>query len=53
MLIKNLIENRKGGWEKSKKANETAPMKVEDLRQQIITKMQQDETLRMQAEMEE
>ena len=32
MLIKNMIENRASGWEKSKKQNESGPMKVEDLR---------------------
>jgi hypothetical protein len=35
MLIKNMMENRQKGWEKTKKQDESGPMKVEDLRKKI------------------
>jgi hypothetical protein len=53
MLIKNMIENRQSGWEKSKRQNEGGPMKVEELRKQIESKLKEEAELRYQAEMEE
>lgn len=53
MLIKNMLDNRATGWEKSKKQNESGPMKVEDLRRQVEAKLRAEEELRMTAEREE
>jgi hypothetical protein len=39
MLIKNLLEVREQGWEKVKKAHESGPMKVEDLRKETQRKL--------------
>jgi hypothetical protein len=46
MLIKNMIENRQSGWEKSKRQNEGGPMKVEELRKQIESKLKEEADLR-------
>lgn len=35
MLLRNMLDNRKSGWEKSKKANESGPKKVEELRREL------------------
>ena len=43
MLIKNLLENREKGWEKTKKQNESGPKKVLDLRQELARKSQEEE----------
>jgi hypothetical protein len=32
LLIKNLLENRQHGWQRSLQIEENGPMKVEDLR---------------------
>jgi hypothetical protein len=53
MLIKNLIQNRASGWEKTKKANEAGPKKIEELRRDLERKAREEEQARMQAEMEE
>lgn len=53
MLIKNLLENRTKGWEKTKKQNESGPKKVEDLRQELARKAREEEQARYQAEQEE
>jgi hypothetical protein len=53
MLIKNMLENRASGWEKSKKQNESGPMKVDDLRKQITAKLMAEEEIRFAAEKEE
>jgi hypothetical protein len=38
MLLRNMLDNRKSGWEKSKKAAESGPKKVEDLRKELEEK---------------
>jgi hypothetical protein len=43
MLIKNLLENRDKGWEKSKKANEAGPKKIEELRKELERKAREEE----------
>lgn len=53
MLIKNMLENRETGWERTKKQNEAGPMKVEDLRRETERKLREEAEIRMQAEMEE
>ncbi len=53
MLIKNLLDNRASGWEKTKKQNEGGPKKVEDLRKELEKKAREEEQARIQAEMEE
>lgn len=40
LLIRNMLDNREGGWEKSKKANESGPKKVADLRSEMEAKVQ-------------
>jgi hypothetical protein len=46
ILLKNLLDNRKSGWEKTKKQNEGGPKKVEDLRKELEAKQREDEKLR-------
>ena len=53
MLIKNMIDNRATGWEKSKKQNESGPMKVEDLRRHLESKLREEAEVRAAAEREE
>jgi formyltetrahydrofolate synthetase len=53
MLIKNLLEIREQGWEKVKKAHESGPMKVEDLRKETQRKLLEAEQQRLAAEREE
>lgn len=53
MLIKNLLESRAEGWEKTKKAHESGPMKVEDLRKETERKYREAEQQRIAAEREE
>ena len=53
MLIKNMLDNRESGWEKSKKQNESGPMKVDDLRRQLELKQREEEAIRIAAEREE
>jgi hypothetical protein len=33
-----MLENRESGWKKTKKANESGPKKVEDLRKEVEDK---------------
>jgi hypothetical protein len=33
-----MLDNRRSGWEKSKKASEAGPKKVEDLRKELEAK---------------
>lgn len=35
MLIRNMVDNRATGWEKTKKLQDSGPMKVEELRQKL------------------
>lgn len=53
MLIKNMLENRESGWERTKKQNEAGPMKVEELRKETERKLKEEAEIRMQAEAEE
>ncbi|CDW87535.1 eukaryotic translation initiation factor 4g-like [Stylonychia lemnae] len=46
ILIKNMLDNKKSGWEKTKKQNEGGPKKVEDLRKEIQAKQMEEEKLR-------
>eukprot|EP00347_Sterkiella_histriomuscorum_P005403 403356747 len=52
ILIKNMIDNRSGNWEKSKKQNEKGPKKVEELKKELEAKQREDERIR-QLEYEE
>lgn len=47
LLIKNMIDNRKSGWEKTKKASEAGPKKIEDLRKELEQKAREEEMLRL------
>ena len=49
-MIKNMLDNREKGWEKTKKMNESGPKKVEDLRRELEEKARQEDELRVQAE---
>lgn len=42
MLIKNMTDNRASGWERTKKQNESGPMKVEDLRRETERKLREE-----------
>ena len=53
MIIKNLLENRASGWEKTHKQNESGPKKVDDLRKELEEKARKEEELRKIAEEEE
>lgn len=53
MIIKNLLDNRDSGWEKTKKQNEGGPKKVEDLRKELERKARDEEQARINAENEE
>lgn len=53
LLIKNMIDNRSSGWEKTKKMNESGPKKVEDLRRELEAKAREEEEQRMIAEQDE
>jgi hypothetical protein len=53
MLIKNMLDNRSKGWEKTKKQDESGPMKVEELREKVEKKLREEMAQREQAEMEE
>jgi hypothetical protein len=46
ILALNLLDNRKDGWEKSKKQNEKGPKKVEDLKKEMEAKAREDEAQR-------
>lgn len=46
MLLRNMLDNRNSGWEKSKKANESGPKKVEDLRRELEEKLIKEEEIR-------
>lgn len=41
-----MLDNRKSGWEKSKKEKEGGPKKVEDLRRELEEKARKEEELR-------
>lgn len=47
MLVKNMLDNRKSGWEKSKKQNEKGPKKVEDLRRELEEQQRREEEARL------
>ena len=53
MLIKNMLDNRASGWERTKKQNELGPMKVEDLPRETERMYREEQELRAQAEAEE
>lgn len=53
MLIKNMIDNRESGWERTKKQNEKGPMKVDELRKETERKLKEEAEMRMIAEQEE
>ena len=46
LIVKNMLENREQGWEKSKKQSEKGPKKVEELRKEMEEKAKQDERQR-------
>ena len=51
-MVKNMLDNRLSGWEKSRKANEKGPKKTEDLKKELEAKVREDERIR-QLEYEE
>jgi translation initiation factor 4G len=53
MLILNMLDNRKSNWERSKKLEDSGPMKVDDLRQHLEKKMLEEQKIRDDAEREE
>jgi hypothetical protein len=53
MLILNMIDNRKTNWERSKKLEESGPMKIEELKQQYEKKLHEEQRVRDEAEREE
>lgn len=53
MLLRNMLDNRNSGWEKSKKANESGPKKVDELRRELEEQLRKEEELRQAAEYEE
>ena len=53
MLIKNMLDNRAKGWEKTKKQDESGPMKVDELREKLEKKMREEIAQREAAEQEE
>lgn len=53
MLIKNMLENRAQGWERTKKQDESGPMKVDELREKLEKKLREEQAIRDQAEQEE
>lgn len=52
ILVKNMLDNRKGNWEKSKKQAEKGPKKVEELKKELEAKAREEERIR-QLEYEE
>jgi hypothetical protein len=48
-----MLDNRKCGWEKSKKENDSGPKKVEELRKELVEKARKEEELRILADEEE
>lgn len=53
LLIKNMLDDRSKGWERTKKQNEKKPMKVEELWKETQKKLEQEQAARMLAEEEE
>ena len=53
MLIKNMLDNRAKGWEKTKKQDESGPMKVNALHEMLERKMRDEIAQRELAEYEE
>jgi hypothetical protein len=53
MLIKNMLDNRANGWEKTKKQDESGPMKVDELREKLEKKLREEMAERDRAEQEE
>lgn len=53
LLIKNMLDNRASGWERTKKENEKKPMKVDDLRRETERKLREEQEKARQAEDEE
>ena len=53
MILKNMLENRASGWERTKKQNEAGPKKLEELRRELEEKHRLEEQARMQAEMDD
>ena len=45
ILIKNMLENKNTGWEKSKKESEKGPKKVEELRKEMVAKNKLEQEL--------
>jgi hypothetical protein len=50
MLIMNMLDNRNSGWEKTKRLEDSGPMKVEELRQQQHKKLMEEAKIREEAE---
>ena len=49
----NMLDDRANNWEKTKKQSQSGPKKVDDLRNEIIKKQQDEERIRQTAEKEE
>jgi hypothetical protein len=50
MLIKNMLDNRAKGWEKTKKQDESGPMKVNELHEKLERKLRDEMAQRDLAE---
>jgi hypothetical protein len=46
ILVKNMLDNRATGWERTKRQNEKGPKKVEELRRELEQKAIEEEKLR-------
>jgi len=53
LLIKNMLYYRAKGWDKTKKQDESGPMKVDELREKLEKKLKDEMAQRELAEQEE
>lgn len=53
ILVKNMLEDKSKGWEKTKKQHEAGPKKVDDLRKELEKKAMEEQKIRMEEDAEE